>query len=146
MKITELIKEKSIKILNSILELEMSGVIRYTHYSFMIKGHNRIPIVKWMQTQAQESLDHATQAGEMITHFKGHPTLKIADLQETYHHNIDDILKESLEHERKSLELYYELLEITTGNSVLLEEYARKLIVEEEGHIGEVEKMLKAGN
>ena len=146
MKLADSIKDKAIKKLNEILELEMSGVVRYTHYSLMIVGHNRIPITEWMKSQAQEGLRHATEAGEMITHFEEHPSLKISNLKESYCHNINQILEESLEHEKASLKLYYDLLEISSTKSVLLEEYARKLIVEEEQHIGEVEKMLKPSN
>ena len=46
MKLANSIKDEAIKKLNEILELEMSGVVRYTHYSLMIMGHNRIPILK----------------------------------------------------------------------------------------------------
>ena len=35
--------------LNQILELELAGVVRYMHYSFMIFGHSRIPIVSWLR-------------------------------------------------------------------------------------------------
>ena len=146
MKLVNSIKDKAIKILNDILELEMAGVVRYTHYSLMIVGHNRIPITAWMKSQAQEGLRHATEAGEMITHFEEHPSLKISNLKESYCHNINQILEESLEHEKASLKLYYTLLDIASAKSVMLEEYARKLIVEEEQHIGEVEKMLKISN
>jgi len=146
MKLVNSIKDKAIKILNDILELEMAGVIRYTHYSLMIVGHNRIPITAWMKSQAQEGLRHATEAGEMITHFEENPSLKISNLKESYCHNINQILEESLEHEKASLKLYYTLLDIASAKSVMLEEYARKLIVEEEQHIGEVEKMLKISN
>ncbi|WP_119344446.1 ferritin-like domain-containing protein [Facilibium subflavum] len=136
-------KAEIFDVLNQILEHEMAGVVRYTHYSLMIIGHGRIPIVSWMRDQAQESLNHATQAGEMITHFEQHPSLKIAKLTETHRHNIDEILNESLEHERISLTFYHKLLKLSEGKSVVLEEYARRLIVEEETHIGEVEKMLR---
>ena len=146
MKLVNSIKDKAIKILNDILELEMAGVVRYTHYSLMIVGHNRIPITAWMKSQAQEGLRHATEAGEMITDFGEHPSLKISNLKESYCHNINQILEESLEHEKASLKLYYTLLDIASAKSVMLEEYARKLIVEEEQHIGEVEKMLKISN
>ncbi|MDZ5762755.1 Ferritin-like domain protein [Candidatus Cyrtobacter comes] len=137
------VKEKAIDILNKILELEMSGVIIYTHYSLMIVGHNRIPIVQWMKEQAQEGLRHASEAGEMIVHFGGHPSLNISKISESYCHNTHQMLEESLEHEKGSLMLYYKLLDLVSGKSIMLEEYARKLIVEEETHIGEVEKMLK---
>ncbi len=146
MKLIDSIKDKAIKKLNEILELEMSGVVRYTHYSLMIIGHNRIPIMAWMKSQAQEGLRHAIEAGEMITHFEEHPSLRISNLKESYCHNIDQVLEESLGHEKASLKLYYDLLDIASSKSVLLEEYARKHIVEEEMHIGEVEKMLKVSN
>ena len=41
-------KEAVITKLNSILEIELAGVVRYTHYSLMIFGHARIPIISWI--------------------------------------------------------------------------------------------------
>lgn len=132
--------------LNAILEHELAGVVRYTHYSLMIFGHNRIPIVKWLQSQGQESLMHASQVGEHITTLGGHPSLKIAKLLETHQHSINDILKESVEHEKIQLDLYYQLLKSVEGKRIALEEFARSMIAEEEAHIAEVEKMLRSPN
>lgn len=129
--------------LNKILEFELAGVVRYTHYSFMIFGYNRIPIIDWMEGQATESLGHAKEAGELITHFGGHPSLAIGSLLETHQHDIADILRESLVHEREAFAAYQHLLELVEGRSVLLEEYTRRLIAEEEMHQGEVDKMLR---
>lgn len=129
--------------LNKILELELAGVVRYTHYALMIYGYNRIPIVSWMQAQADESLAHAREAGEVITHLGEHPSLSIGPLLESHKHDIGDILRESLAHEREALEVYRELLAMTEGRSVLLEEYARRMISLEEMHQGEVDKMLR---
>lgn len=144
---TNSFQEQSLEILNKILEVELAGVVRYTHYSFMVFGHNRIPIVSWLRGQSKESLGHAEEAGEMITHFGGHPSLGIGSLLETENHNINAILIESLEHEKASLALYKKLLEVVKDKSVLLEEYARKMIAAEELHLGEVDKMLrKAGD
>ncbi|CAM2908609.1 ferritin-like domain-containing protein [Legionella anisa] len=140
---SEPIDDAIIKILNALLELEMAGVVRYTHYSFMVFGFNRIPICKWMRDHAQESLNHAHSIGELITHFSYHPTLKIGKLLETHEHNISNILEESLEHEKQGLSLYYQLLQRSEKKSVLAEEFARKMIQEEEMHIGEIQKMLK---
>lgn len=136
-------QEQVINTLNKILEFELAGVVRYTHYSLMIFGNTRIPIVSWLRTQASESLDHAYQAGENITSLGGHPSLKISSLLETHKHSITDILKESLEHERQQLDNYHELLGLVQSKSVFLEEYARKMIVDETEHISEVEKMLR---
>ena len=133
----------AIDALNKIMELELAGVVRYTHYSLMIYGYNRIPIVGWMKSNAQEGLDHAHKAGELVTLLGGHPSLKIGALLETAQHDIGDILRESLEHERTALAAYYELLKAAEGTSVLLEEYAREMIVQEELHLDEVNKMLR---
>ncbi len=129
--------------LNRILETELAGVVRYTHYSLMIFGYNRIPIVSWMRTQATESLAHAQEAGEKITQLAEHPSLSIGPLLETHRHDLGDILREALEHEKEGLALYRELLDLVEGRSVFLEEYARRMVFEEETHVGDVEKMLR---
>ncbi|WP_028865809.1 ferritin-like domain-containing protein [Psychromonas aquimarina] len=135
---------KSIDILNKIMELELAGVVRYTHYSLMVYGYNRIPIVSWMKSNAQEGLTHAHRAGELVTLLGGHPSLKIGALLESTKHHIGDILRESLEHEKTALAAYYELLRIAESRkSVLLEEYAREMIAAEEMHLDEVNKMLR---
>ena len=139
---TDIDKSAVITTLNKILETELAGVVRYTHYAFMICGYGRIPIVAWMRSQANESLTHANQAGELITHFGNHPSLGIGPLLETHRHDVGDILRESLDHEQLSLAAYTQLLELVNGRNVLLEEYARRMIAQEEMHIGEVRKML----
>ena len=133
----------AIDALNKIMELELAGVVHYTHYSLMIYGYNRIPIVSWLKSNAGEGLTHAHKAGELVTLLGGHPSLKIGPLLETQRHDIGDILRESLEHEKTALAAYYDLLRIAEGNSVLLEEYAREMIVQEELHLDEVNKMLR---
>ncbi|MBC7467059.1 MAG: bacterioferritin [Bdellovibrio sp.] len=130
--------------LNKILESELAGVVRYTHYALMIFGHNRIPIVKWLRDQASESLTHASEAGEHITTLGGHPSLKIGALTETHKHSLTDILTESLQHEEAQLQNLYDLVKLVEGNKcIYLEEYAREMIVEEEAHVAEVKKMLR---
>lgn len=129
--------------MNKIMEYELAGVVRYTHYALMVYGHNRIPIVKWLRDQATESLDHANQAGEHITTLGGHPSLKIAALLETHQHLISDILEESLAHESEQLKNYKDLLKMVENKIIYLEEYARNMIVDEEAHISEVKKMLR---
>ncbi|MBC7998959.1 MAG: bacterioferritin, partial [Leptolyngbya sp.] len=136
-------KVAAIQILNKIMELELAGVVRYTHYSLMVYGYNRIPIVGWLKGNADESLLHAHRAGEMVTLLGGHPSLKIGPLLETEKHDLGDILRESLEHEKASIDAYYELLKAAEGKSVLLEEYAREMILGEEMHLETVNKMLR---
>ena len=136
-------KEVIIKKLTEIFDLELSGVIRYTHYSLMIFGPNRLPLISFFKEQAKESLTHANLAGEHITGLGGHPPLNIKEIKETFKHDISEILKETLAHEKLAIQTYYELLGIIDGQSVYLEEYARSMIGQEELHALEVEKMLK---
>lgn len=139
----EIDKTSVIDVLNKIMELELAGVVRYTHYSLMVFGYNRIPIVSWLKGNADESLMHAYKAGEFVTMLGGHPSLKIGPLLETSKHDIGDILRESLEQEKTTLAAYYELLGMTEGRAVALEEYAREMILMEEMHLDEVNKMLR---
>ena len=134
---------KVISILNEIMEYELAGVVRYTHYSLMVTGPHRLPIVDFLKEQASESLVHAQQAGEVLTGLDGHPSQKIAVIEETHNHSIRDILEESLEHELQALNLYRQLLKKVEGSSVYLEEYTRGLIGQEEQHQLELKKMLK---
>ena len=135
--------KKLIDSINRILELELAGVVRYMHYSFMIFGHNRIPIVAWLRDQANESNAHAVLAGEHITALGGHPSLKIGSLLETHQHDVNEILKEAYEHEKQGLDAYYDLLKLAEGNSILLEEYARDQIAAEEMHLADIRKMMR---
>lgn len=135
--------EPAIAILNRILEAELAGAVRYTQHQFMVFGYSRIPIIGWLESQATESMMHARQTGEMITHLGGEPSLKIGRLVEKRHGSIGDILRDALEHERRALALYRELLDAVEGRSVVLEEFARTQIGTEELHAGEIEKMLR---
>lgn len=139
----ELDHKKTIDLLNTIMEFELAGVVRYTHYSLMVTGPNRIPIVQFFKAQANESLLHAQQVGEILTGLDGHPSLRIAPMEETYQHSVKDILQESLNHEKKALSLYKELLETVKDASVYLEEFSRTMIGQEELHGLELKKMLR---
>ena len=139
----ELNRDRVVELLNRILEAELAGVVRYTHYSFLVYGYNRIPIVSWLREQASESLLHAQQAGEMITHLGAYPSLTIGPLLDNHQHDIGAIMRESLETEARALALYKELLAVVEGSSVMLEEYARQMVYAEEQHAGEVDKMLR---
>ncbi len=130
-------------ILNSIMEYELAGVVRYTHSSMMVSGPYRLPIVSFLKEQAAESLMHAQLAGEKIAGLDGHPSQKIAKIEETNRHTIKDILEESLQHELHALSLYKKLLTCVENKSVYLEEYARAQIGEEEQHSLELKIMLK---
>ena len=132
-----------VETLNKILEMELAGAIHYTHYSFMVYGYNRIPIVNWREAQATEAMAHARATGQLVTQIGAHPSLGIGPLLETHKHDIGDILRESLGHEKATLVEYEKLMELVQGQDVMLEEFARQHIYLERLHIGEVDKMLR---
>ncbi|MEM9131289.1 MAG: ferritin-like domain-containing protein [Actinomycetota bacterium] len=135
--------EQVLPVLNDIVKAELAGVVRYTHYSLVITGPNRLPLVDFMKMQATESLDHAQQAGEILTGLGGHPDQGIAEIEESHDHSIERILSESVAHERRALDLYRQLLDLAQDNSVYLEEYARTQIAAEELHVIELNKLAR---
>jgi len=135
--------DKIVSILNRILEAELAGVVRYTHYSFLVFGFGRIPIVSWLREQANESLAHAQQVGEWVTTLGAYPSLAIGPLLDSHKHDIAAILKESLETEASALAAYRELLALVEGRLIALEEFARQMIHTEELHAADVDKMLR---
>jgi bacterioferritin len=136
-------KDRVVDVLNRLLEAELAGVVRYTHYSLLVFGYNRIPIVSWLRSQADESIAHAQQIGEWITTLGGHPSLAIGPLLESHQHDIGAILRESLQAESTALALYRDLLTLVEGRAIGLEEFARQMIHAEEVHAAEVDKMLR---
>ena len=130
-------------VLNDILKYELSGVIRYTHYALMIVGRDRLTLKKFFEEQANESLSHAQQAGDIMTGLGGHPSLEISIIDETNQHAAIKLLKESAEHEKAAIVLYKKLLKLVEGKSIFIEEYAREMIKSEEIHSMELSKMLK---
>ncbi len=139
----QLEKDKVLTMLNQALEAELAGVVRYIHYSLMVFGHSRIPIISWMKEQAAESMDHAHRIGEWVTTLGGHPSLKIGPLLETERHSINDILQEVLDHEKEGVAVFHQLLPLVEGRNIALEEFCRGMILSEEQHLSEVEKMLR---
>jgi len=140
---TTIDRDQVVNVLNRLLEAELAGVVRYTHYSFLVFGFGRIPIVAWLREQANESLLHAQQVGEWITTLGAYPSLQIGRLLDSHQHDTAAMLRESLESEAAAIERYRELLKLVEGRSIALEEFARQMIHAEEVHAAEVDKMLR---
>ena len=138
----EIRRDDVIECLHAIFKAEMSGIVRYLHYSFMIMGHNRIPIQKWFRDQALENMQHAVVIGEKITSLGGHPPVLSADVEESNLHTVDQILNESLKSEERGLLLYKKLVQLA-ADDIALEELARQMVRQETEHLDEVRKMLR---
>ncbi len=131
------------KILNEITAFELSGTIRYTHYALMVTGPYRLPLVDFFKNQALESLQHAQRAGEIMTGLGGHPQMDITPIPESHQHSVRSILQESYSHEKQAIELYRKLVDLTSGDSVFLEEYARSMVATEEDDLMQLRMMLR---
>ena len=136
-------REKVISILNEIMKYELAGVVRYTHSALMVVGPYRESLISYFNGQSSESLTHAQSAGDLLVSLGGHPSQDISIIKETNEHSIASLLEESLEHERKAVSLYKELLSEVVDKSIYLEEYGREMIKTEEIHSIEIQKMLK---
>lgn len=130
-------------VLNEILKMELATVVYYTHYSFMVYGHARIPVIEWMRGQAAESLTHAQGAGDMILRLEGRPDMGIAPLPSTHHNTIDEILQEAVVRENDGVELYRKLHALIKDKSIVLEEYASRMVAAESMHVSEMRMMLR---
>lgn len=139
----EAVSKAARQILDDVMQHELAGVVRYTHYALMVTGPNRLPLVDFFKAQATESLTHAQAAGEILTGLEGHPTLRVAPIEETHEHSVFALLSESYTHELRALEQYRALLAEVEGKSIFLEEFARSMIGQEEGHTLELRKMLR---
>lgn len=136
--------DEVLNLLGKIYQEEMAGITRYLHYSFMIMGHNRIPIQSWFRSNASESMTHATVIGEKITSLGGHPPMVAAQAEEMNVHTVQQLLEESLGFEQKTIELYKELTALATSvGDIALEELAREQVKAEVEHADEVRKMLR---
>jgi bacterioferritin len=128
--------------LNKLLEMELSGVTRYLHYSFMVFGANRIPITGWFREQANEGVMHSILVGEKITAYGGDPSVAVRPVPETRHQSLRAMLEESSGFERESLAEYVNLLKMASDD-IALEEFSRAQILAETEHLEEVDKMLR---
>jgi bacterioferritin len=109
----------------------------------MVVGPYRESLISYFNEQSSESLTHAQSAGDLLVSLGGHPSQDISIIKETNEHSITALLEESLEHERKAVSLYKQLLSEVVDKSIYLEEYAKEMIKNEEIHSLTVEKMLK---
>lgn len=135
-------RQKLIAILNQGLEFELGTLVRYLHHSFLIFGPARTPIVQLLRTRAQESMTHAIQLGEKITYLGGHPSVKVDEVLDPRGHSIEEMLEEDLKAEREALQFYMDALQ-DVENDVVFRVLFEEIILEEQGHVEELEKLLR---
>lgn len=140
------INKKLIEALNSDLQKEMAGMVRYLHHSFIVFGPNRGPLVQMFRAQATESMDHAIQLGEKITALGGHPSVKVDQVFEPGYQSVEDMIAEDLEAEKKQLNLYIDQLRLLGSEDLPMKLMLEQIIVAEQTHVEEMEKYLRTSN
>lgn len=129
--------------LNHLLRLELEGVNRYLHHSFMVFGFHRSPVVAYFRQQSTESLTHATLLGEKIVSLGGHPNVRIEASWEPEHHDLTEMLRVNLAAEEEGLAQYVRLLKMVPAEEVALEDMVRQLVREEQEHVEDLRKFLR---
>ena len=135
-------KQKVIQRLNDLMNYELAGALRYLHYSFMVFGLRRIPVVEHLRKEAEESFGHATKLGEKITALGGSPSVGVSESMKGKKKTVEEILKESLKHEMNAVKTYAGLLKLVKDD-IVLDAFVRDFVSEEQSHVEEVEKMLR---
>jgi bacterioferritin len=139
----ELDQQKTLDLLQNIMEYELAGVIRYTYYSLVVTGSNRTAIVDFIKEQAEESLTHAQRVGEILVSLKGNPKPGSTDIEEIEEKSVKNILIASQNYERKAIEMYKELLSSVRESNPELIEFISDMIEEEGSHHLELEQMIQ---
>jgi bacterioferritin len=136
--------DKIITRLNEILRTELAGAMMYLHYSYYIYGHARIPIVGWLREQSSEGMTHATEVGDQIIYLGGDPdTHPTHDMFKLKFDSLDDMLRQALKLEKAAFEMYATLLKDIEDSNLMLRVFLENKIMEESGHIQEIELMLR---
>lgn len=131
--------KKIVAALNEALEREMSNVVSYLHYSFVVRGVNRGPLVDFFRSQAQESFQHATKLGEKIVALGGQPSVRVEAVQEVTSGTPEQMLREELNREKEEVRRYTKLLKLVRDD-IALRFMLEEIIKDEQEGIEELEK------
>jgi bacterioferritin len=131
--------KKIIQGLNDALEREMSNVVSYLHYSFMVRGVNRGPLVEFFRGQAQESFGHATRLGEKIVALGGQPSIRVEPIRELKSGTAEAMLREELGREKEEVMRYIALLKLVE-NDIALRVMLEEIVKDEQEGIEELER------
>lgn len=142
----EIEQKQILELLQSIMEFELTGVVRYTYYSLVVSSSNKRLIVDFLKEQAKESLSHGRKVGKMLVKAGGSPSPRIGEIQEIEDFSVKNILTASMNHEKQALVFYHSLLELADSVNDEVAQFARKMIEEEGSHHEEMEEILSKYN
>jgi bacterioferritin len=122
--------------------MEIETAIRNLHFSFLIFGPSRKPVVEFFRDEVEESIRHATMLGEKITALGGLPAIRVRAVHEPQGHTLEAILKESIRHEEEAVATYTKLLELVKEDAPLRVLFENQ-VLEEQEHVEELRKYLR---
>ncbi len=125
--------------LNKLLSMEYAGAIQYLQHSFLVHGIYRESYKDFFRGRSKESMEHARTLGEKVVALGGLPTVEPATIRQS--EDLEEMLRQNLEFETKSLGLYKELLRLVQED-VPLRVMVENFCLEEQEHVEELEKML----
>ena len=95
---------KIIGILNDILEYELAGVVKYTHFALMVTGPNRLNLINFL-ISSNRIFATCSTGRRIINRIRWTSNSKNPNNQKTNQHSVRDLLTESLHHEEKAISL-----------------------------------------
>lgn len=121
--------------------MEVAGAVRNLHYSFLVFGPGRKPVVEFFRKEAAEAMDHAALLGEKIIALGGHPTTNAQPVKEPREHTIDALLRESIKYEEQAVRMYEGILGLVQDDTALRVLFENQVLAEQE-HVEELRKYL----
>jgi bacterioferritin len=132
-------KARLIERLNEAISLELTGLLQYNQYAQVITGVDRKIWQGFFKDAADEGLEHARKFAARVTALGGTPSVEPGVVIETT--QLQEMLQNSLDHERHAVDLYTMALDVCADNAAyrnLLEDQ----ILTETNDVEELEKYL----
>ena len=94
--------------LNEAISLELGALLQYNQYSHVLLGEPRRLSADFFKDQTEEALDHARRFASKVVALGGTPSVEPDAVKQTT--DIKEMLRNSLETERRAVRLYTEAL------------------------------------
>ena len=127
--------------LNEILKWEYAGLIQYTQYSFLLRGTWREVYAKMFRDSGEEALGHAHKVGDKIVALGGVTTVERGEVKVTT--DLQEMLRNSLEMERRHVELYTDAVALCTDRNVGLRNLLEDICQMEQDGADHLSKILE---
>jgi len=132
-----------LEMLNDALQRELGSHLTLLHHSFLVTGLQRAVLRDLLRERARGCIHNATLLGDKISARGGHPSVVPLIQHDPGDQTVEEMLRENLERERTTLELYVDSLALLSRD-VALDHLFRAIIVDKQSYVEEFEKLLQS--